>query len=492
MIWCLLAVIGILIWTSSDPESILSFGTLVALAGVVFLLPGVLSNHPITLMFWSFLPLFTAVAILIWSYSRKDFIFSYATMMPAVTLYFLVPGLISAEKYKLFPPLTLAVASIYPSLCMLGAFFGWRQPLSPVRRLFSEKLPFPKPKPLLMYCVGALLFSAYFAYKLRGVDVELLAQSQWSGVQTIYYTLTTPGYFIAAVAPIAYFMTRKKLFAVCGLVAFGWYLAPPILDGKRNEIIEAGLIALICWGVVLRKPIPKSLVIVAGVFCAALFSVIGAYRTAAKESGAIAGLKNAFSAETREIEENQAPEFRYVEVNNYLAIVDCYLEGRWPNGGLSYWNALVHRYVPGQIIGERTKKALQVEYDTVSRIEIMNKGMPSTVGSTFTGFSDTFQAFLMFGPFVFYLSGRFLRSVFLQATRGSAPALFCYAHLLVMSGVSITHSTNYLMTACINLSLWMLIWVLPMQIRKDGIVAKSRKPVIRPEGKVMTNEPAGT
>jgi hypothetical protein len=476
MIWCLLAAIGILIWTYIQPGSILTFGAAVAAAGLCLVLPELLSNQPITSMFWSFLPLLTASAILIWSYSRKDFIFSYATMMPAATLYFVVPGLISAEKFKLFPTTTMAVASIYVTLCLGASMLGWTHTFGSVRRLFSEKRPFPKSSSLLTYCCGAMLFSAYFAYKLRGVDSELLAQSQWSGPQTIYFMLTTPGYFIAAVAPIAYLITKKRAFLVCGLIAFGFYLLPPILGGKRNEIIEAGVIAAMCWGLVLRKPIPKPLILAGGAFCAILFSTIGTYRSVAKESGAIAGVMRAVSSEARETEAAQTPEFRYVEVNNYLAVVACYLEGRWPNFGCSYWNALVHGYVPGQIIGENLKRSLQIDHDRVSRGDVMAKGMPSTAGSTFTGFSDTFQAFLLLGPGIFYLTGRFLRSVFLQASRGSAPALFSYSHLLVMSGVSITHSTNYLMTAMVNLSAWMLVWVMPMQLRLGRLKTANRKP----------------
>lgn len=444
--------------------------------------PYLLDDTPITFMFWSFLPLVVAIGILIWSYSRKDFMFSYATMMPGATLYFVVPGLISAEKFKLFPPTTMAVASIYVTLCLLCAVFGWMHTFSSVRRLFSAKLPFPSHKALLNYCIGALLFSAFFVYKLRGVDSELLAQSQWSGPQTIYYMLTTPGYFVAAVAPIAYVITKRRVFLICAIVAFCAYLLPPILGGKRNEIIEAGVILAVCWGLILRKPLPKPLILGAGAFCAVLFSSIGTYRSVSKESGAVAGIMRAVSSEAREVESSQTPEFRYVEVNNYLAVMDCYLVGRWPNFGASYWNALVHGYIPGQIIGEEVKRSMQIRYDPVSRSEVMAKGMPSTAGSTFTGFSDTLQAFLALGPLIFYLTGRFLRSVFLQAARGSAPALFSYSHLLVMSGVAVTHSTNYLMTAGINLTLWMLLWVMPMQFRQRELPKPQaqRKPTVTP------------
>jgi hypothetical protein len=482
MIWLLLALAGFVIWLFVEPNYLFSMATPLAIGALAAGIPFLLGDKPVTLMFWSFLPLLTAVGILVWSYSRRDFIFSYATMMPGATLYFIIPGLISAEKFKLFPPATMAMASIYVTLCLLCAVFGWMHTFTSVRRLFSAKLPFPSHNALLIYCIGALLFSAFFVYKLRGVDSELLAQSQWSGPQTIYYMLTTPGYFVAAVAPIVYVITKKRVFLVCAIVAFCAFLVPPILGGKRNEIIEAGVILAVCWGLVLRRPLPKPLILGAGAFCAVLFSSIGTYRSVSKESGALAGIVRAVSSEAREVESSQTPEFRYVEVNNYLAVMDCYVVGRWPNFGVSYWNALVHGYIPGQIIGEEVKRSMQIRYAPVTRLEVMAKGMPSTAGSTFTGFSDTLQAFLFLGPLIFYLTGRFLRSVFLQAARGSAPALFSYSHLLVMSGVAITHSTNYLMTAGINLTLWMLLWVIPMQfgLRNISKPQAQRKSIVTP------------
>lgn len=408
-------------------------------------------------MSWAMIPLAVAVSILIWSFRRADFIFSYPTMMVGATAYFVIPGLIHMDQHELFEDSTRMAAAIYVSACMIAAARGWLNPMDGLMRALPIHTTFPAVKPLAIYCGGAILFSSYFAWKLRGVDIELLQQTQWSGPHVIYLFLTKPGYFITSVAAVAFAVTRKKIFAVLAVVAGMMYLLPPVLGGKRDEVVEAGMIFAVCWEMVWRRRIPKVAVVAVGVFLALVFSAIGDYRRAYRSEGVTQGIVSAFESVA---DPQLAPSDRYKEVGNFLGVMELTLAGnKQPNFGLAYWNQLVFSYVPGQIIGHDIKQAMQFEGLEASREDVIEVGAQASTGTTFTGFSDTLQAFWFAGLFVFYLIGRFLRTMYLLANKGQAIYLFAYAHLLVMSGVGVTHSTFFFVTAIINLTIFVGIWI---------------------------------
>lgn len=429
-------------------------------------------------MYWSYIPITAGILLLIWSFRRNDFALSYASMLPGATLYFVAPGLLVADEYKLFPEATRAVACLYVTACLVLGVWGWTRPFNWVGRLFPTARSFPPVQSIASYCIGAILFSAYFEYKLRGVDVELLEQTQWSGPHVIYRFLTQPGYLSTGVAAVSFAVTRRPLFAILAVVAASIYLLPPVLGGKRDEIVEAAAIAAVCWTIVWNRPIPRTFVIAFGVFCALLFSAIGIYRTVAKSEGVAQGLQQALSSQRLK---DIPPERRYVETNNYLAIVESMLQGRPPTLGLWYWNGLVHRYVPGQLIGTEVKELLQFENASVSREEIREMGVRSTIGATTTGFSDTIQAFWFLGPFIFYITGRYLSAIYHLACHGSPLCLFIYSHLLVKSGVAVTHSTMSLICASINACIFLAVAMAVVDIvYARGIVSGTHSRITHP------------
>lgn len=407
-------------------------------------------------MYWSYITIAVGLLVLWRSFQRSDYAFSYPTMLAGATLYFVAPGLHTADEYKLFPESTRAVASLYVAACLLCGVWGWSRPFQRLERYLASDLGFPSARPLAMYCIGAIVFSSFFAWKLRGVDTELLDQTQWSGPHVIYHFFTQPGYFTTSVAAIAFAVTRRPIFAVLALTACAMYMLPPVLRGKRDEIVEAGIIAAMCWSLVARRPIPRTFVLGAGLLLGILFSSIGIYRSVSKNEGVVQGVQQAiFSRRVNEI----PPEHRYGEANNYIAVIEEVVQGRVPNFGLAYWNGIVFRYVPGQLTGHDFKQTLQFDIPIVTRDEIREKGIRSITGTTMTGFSDTIQAFSLLGPFVFYFIGCYLSAIFNRASRGSSVCMFAYSHLLVMSGVAVTHSTMHLICASLNVFMFMVIWV---------------------------------
>lgn len=422
-------------------------------------------------MVWSIVPLVCSICLLAWSLCRNDYAFSYATLFAGATLYFIIRGLIAADQYELVPEGTRAVASIYVATCVVCVGLGWSRPFVRLQKFFPLSERFPPVEPLVKYCVCALLFSAYFAWKLRNhLEVtdagDLTRDGGWSGPHVIYLFLTQPGYFVTSVAAIAYVVTRKPVFAILAVVAIAVYMLPSVFAGRREKIMEAAILAGLCWTLFSKRPVPRTVLATGGVVLMLLFSSIGIYRSSIRNN---VGIVEAARQAVMSGSTHDDPRQEHQEVNNYLAVVHSIVYGgRIPNFGVDYWNKLVFAYVPAQLIGREFKESLQLPDVSLTREEVRELGFRSGVGTTFTGFSDTIQAFWFLGPVAFYLLSRYVATIYALACKGSAVCLFAYPFLLIDSTLALTHSLSRPIHGTINLLVFMAFWVWWIE-RKGGL-----------------------
>ncbi|MEQ1749037.1 MAG: hypothetical protein ABL974_06415, partial [Prosthecobacter sp.] len=111
--------------------------------------------------------------------------------------------------------------------------------------------------------------------------------------------------------------------------------------------------------------------------------------------------------------------------------------------GTGYWNQLVFRFVPAQILGRDFKDAL-MSGSTVQKLYSSRLATQYEIppGSTLTGMGDSFQEFGWFG-FIFFIFLAFIfRSVWAAASQPNAifPQLF---YILICSSAmrTVTHQT---------------------------------------------------
>jgi hypothetical protein len=118
--------------------------------------------------------------------------------------------------------------------------------------------------------------------------------------------------------------------------------------------------------------------------------------------------------------------------------------------GTSFWNNLVFRYVPAQLVGSRVKQSLMVgnREDYARRF----LGYLRPRGTTMTGMSDSYTSFWYFGSLVFFLIGLCLRQLYESARQRQDTAEILYCVLAVDALQSITHHSDFFFLPWIHLA----------------------------------------
>jgi hypothetical protein len=132
-----------------------------------------------------------------------------------------------------------------------------------------------------------------------------------------------------------------------------------------------------------------------------------------------------------------------LELRNAAMLIDATRRSGGYQYGAGYWNHLVFRYVPAQILGQQFKESLMIKgnAELVDR-ELATLGYVNPIGSTVTGLGDSFQQFGYFGCLFFALLGTFFRRMWQAA---SAPDSIFSQLLYIATCVSamraVTHWT---------------------------------------------------
>src|SRR5437879_1106538 len=132
-----------------------------------------------------------------------------------------------------------------------------------------------------------------------------------------------------------------------------------------------------------------------------------------------------------------------LELRNAAAMIESVKATGNYEYGAGYWNHLVFRYVPAQILGTRFKDSLRIQtgWDIV-QTAVTQTGFELSRGSTITGMGDAFQQFGWFGCLFFGLMGMIFRNLWAASLQPKA----LFEQLLYMSSCttamrSVTHWT---------------------------------------------------
>jgi hypothetical protein len=123
------------------------------------------------------------------------------------------------------------------------------------------------------------------------------------------------------------------------------------------------------------------------------------------------------------------------------------------NFGMSLWNSVVDKFVPGQWIGADNKQAMKVEIDDPAYS--MFRYQPIT-GSTSTGLTGAFASFWYFGCLEFLVIGLFMGRWYRAAVAGNIAAQVVVILMMNASLESITHGTDEFVTAILALCAFLL------------------------------------
>ena len=132
--------------------------------------------------------------------------------------------------------------------------------------------------------------------------------------------------------------------------------------------------------------------------------------------------------------------------------------------GTGYWNEIVFRFVPAQIVGKETKKSLMVDFDlfTTKRNDIREYNPNYIVGGTSTGIADAFREFDYLGCLFFFFIAMFMKKIWFTINETKNHFIqVLYAILLIDGIISVTHSSSTYFPGLISIFIFLFLaqWI---------------------------------
>jgi hypothetical protein len=321
-------------------------------------------------------------------------------------------------------------------LCLSACVVGYRLP--PNQLLFQGATRAMNPDRLLHVGIAFIVAGYYFNWALGHTDVQVNEAGGMTGTGTIllfFQQLVFPGFAIC----LRLALERPTLLNIIGSVAGIILPVQTAVAGRREPAVLLGMTIML--GLFFARGIkpPRWLIALAMAGGMLAIPATGTYRglRAEKDWEAI-----------RQIDlvgnfKKFLTEGSILELRNGAAVIESTKTFGAYEYGAGYWNHLVFRYVPAQIVGQPFKDSLKIhtQWDAV---EAGTSGLDFqfATGSTITGMGDSFQQFGWFGCLVFGLMALFFRSLWAAAQRPAA----LFAQLLYIASCTsamraVTHWT---------------------------------------------------
>ena len=364
-------------------------------------------------------------------------IYEYPQFMAATFGIFILPQAISLVRFpgaasEPAVQRVLWVGCLCMGACMSG--YHWTGPLHALRRP-SAGFDYAKLQQAgILFVACGLVMS----YALRAINIQTTELGGWTGPATLYgffQQLAYPGFAICLLV-----MLRKPTALSIGSTAMATIVPLQSMIFGRRE--PAALFALsigltVYFRLGWRPPRWLITVAVAG-------AMLGIPATATYRQ---LQLDRDWSG-VRQIE--LLDNFRaflndesVLELRNAAMLIDATRRSGGYEYGAGYWNHLVFRYVPAQILGQEFKESLfiKAKRELVER-ELATIGYVNPVGSTVTGLGDSFQQFGYFGCLFFALLGAFFRRLWRAASAPDAViAQLLYITTCTSAMRAVTHWT---------------------------------------------------
>ncbi|MEL6757088.1 MAG: hypothetical protein AAFP81_11705 [Pseudomonadota bacterium] len=415
----------------SDPQLSIAFMLLVAVLGV-FALRGIVNGRAI---------------------------FEYPTLIAFLGLAWIVPQGIqletSLESSYAGEGFWLYVIGCFLFL-VLGFAIGRRVQL---KRLTRGSNPGPARfdnHKLLAAALALTLVGAIAGYQIRGIDTSGMG-GQWTGVITMWVLLAKANGFGLCLAVLVFARTGSLIALLIGVFAALPIISSAFIGVRREAIFDLAVLTGGAWYLSKKKFPPRLLVLVAVIGGTVLLNTVGTIRAQVRS-----GETSLVSILTEPETYNQ---FDFFDVDNTssevgLAQYDYWYAnqtGNWELGA-NHWNQLVHQYVPAFAFGREFKDSLK--FSTLStRLSTGQEEGLDSLGSTRTGFSDSYRGFGGFGVLVFAAIGCFFGALYANSFIGVISGQYFYLVLLAEGLKAVTHSTSAFVAALpftIILSLFVL------------------------------------
>lgn len=378
-------------------------------------------------------------AVLLSVLGRSEKVFEFPYFMAAVFAVFIMPQAVSLNW---FPGRVSSSAVddilLMTCLCFGACVLGYQ--LKPSR--FLTRLVWKPLRPERMFHVGCIFIGMgyLFGFLLGQIRVEMnLDRGGMTGVGTIllfFATLKYPGLAIC----FALFLQRptlgRLLMVLIGSVS---PVGEVILGGRREPAVALGLIFFLNLYFYRRFKPPVVLIYGAMFIAMLVIPATGNYRIWIAEGT----MKDVSKINLMENFRDYFGKESILELRNAAAIIESTRTYGDYEYGAAYWNQLVFRFVPAQLVGKETKDSLLIDTTVESMFKrFSNSGYDFSVGTTYTGMGDSFKQFGWFGCLFFGLLAIVFRSLWTAALIPNAFfAQLLYLLIATSAMRAVTHQT---------------------------------------------------
>jgi hypothetical protein len=331
----------------------------------------------------------------------------------------------------------LDTALIMSLLCLAGCWFGYLPKAHPaLLEKFNVRM-----NPGRFFHGGVVLVAVgyYFTYRFGTLDEGELT-SALTGIGTIYLFfsgLVYPGFAICFYC------------ALRGQGAFAWIVAAiaawipiqiAIFYGRREPTVLFLLSLALVIYFLKGKRLPRLLVL--GAVIAAMFAIpaTAEYRKSAAEDPLEAFQQLDIAEQFNQYFNEESPS----EFKNAVTLIAVTMANGDYEMGVGYWNHLVFRFVPAQILGENFKNSLMIGGKQRDYGEYIERaaGFRLPVGTTVTGIGDSFNQFGLLGCLVFAAMAYLFKNIWVAANQpGGTVAQILYIQVSTTGMRALTHQT---------------------------------------------------
>lgn len=375
------------------------------------------------------------IGLLGWGLIRLERVYQYPFFMGSIFVSFILPQAIALINHPA-PVSQQALERVLLMACLCAAMC-WLGYQLPPNDSWLNKLDVSVNNKKLFR--GGIIFvligyiSAFLIFQLPEADIK---NTTWTGLVTIYtffVGLVYPGFTIILLSTLK----RPNIEKII-LLAFASALPIQtiILYGRREPtatfILTIGLSLYY-----FRQYVPPRWLVIAMIAIALLvIPLTSNYRSIATTGnwGQILDLQPVDNLHSF-IEKGQI-----LELRNAALLMDASVKTGQYGYGTDYWNTLVFRFVPAQIVGHDLKNYLNIHPHYYQLKSLYNYSIPN--GSTPTGIADSFIQFDYFGCLFFASLGFFLKNIWVSAvSRKSIFSQILYISLISPAMISVTHGT---------------------------------------------------
>ncbi len=370
----------------------------------------------------------------------------YPFLVAAVMAGWFLPQAFLLLSYPLLPKGGYSTTMLYASICMIAILIAdsrsrWRQAVR-----FDE---FDERKLLFGAAILSAIGTAAYALILR-TPATATAEGLTTGIVTVYFFFAALMYFGLALSLLV-FLRRRGLLAG-GIVVYNLMTIGGIVlwGGRRGPMVELAMIVLCAIWFRYRIQPPRAVFAIGILVASLFFNAIGQYRSLVvriNEQLHSAGMPSRLPTLEEILQIDFLDYFvnkddrRHDEVRNAINYVSAAFETSRHTFGLEYWNYLVFRYIPAQFVGRDLKNAVTVDLDDLPATYY---GYQRWIGTTYTGFADSYTAFSFLGALVFAGIAVFMRNLWHYAMLGSIQKQYFYCICITSALHAITHGTVWL------------------------------------------------